>query len=612
MTEPVEVNEKKDRVNDRGGHSAGGRLCPVALDNLKVSNKDHQTGPWSRKEIALERPLCRRPCVPMVDAAGPEDCTGTSGFLVPFPTARPRTQRTRRAVSESPEADPPQRRCDPAAAEQPEMVAFPDPAKEEEASGVYRIAGLPVLVAPYLGPDAAKAPGPQLTPAGSFVALIAPPRDADEEAPQPSPQPPPPAGEERWFHIALQVAVPFVLGGMGTIAAGVILGVVEKWEVFSDIRALFILVPALQGLKGNLDTCLASRLSTQANKGNMVSLREVKKLVIGNIALVQVQAIVAAIVVSIFALSVTAVMSGEFKPNDALLLSAASLMTATSSCFFLDLVLISVIIVSYRNKMNPDNVATPFAASIGDVICLTLFSQIATLLYGIHDTHWWILATVIGSYLVVLPFWIWVVLRNDYTRPVLKSGWVPVLSALFISGMGGLVLDEVVDKFKGYVVFQPIVNGIGGNLVSVQASRISTYLHVTKPSQMGFIPPQTRLWASPWAALFKGLPSARTARILIAMAVLGQSLFVIIADLIHSSTFTIQAPFFFTYLVVSTLQVTILLYVAHHVVHLMWKLKTDPDNSSIPYLTALGDLIGSCLLGLGFLFLQTIHCEYSG
>lgn len=68
--------------------------------------------------------------------------------------------------------------------------------------------------------------------------------------------------------------------------------------------------------------------------------------------------------------------------------------------------------------------------------------------------------------------------------------------------MGGLVLDKAVDSFPGYVVFQPIINGIGGNLVSVQSSRISTMLHQT--SLPGVIPPHTKLWASPWKALFKG------------------------------------------------------------------------------------------------------------
>ena len=42
------------------------------------------------------------------------------------------------------------------------------------------------------------------------------------------------------------------------------------------------------GLKGNLDMCLASRLSTQANLGNMDSKKELLKMILGNIGLVQV------------------------------------------------------------------------------------------------------------------------------------------------------------------------------------------------------------------------------------------------------------------------------------------------------------------------------------
>ena len=46
-----------------------------------------------------------------------------------------------------------------------------------------------------------------------------------------------------------------------------------------------------------------------------------------------------------------------------------------------------------------------------------------------------------------------------------------------ISSLGGLILDKAVNKFHGIAVFQPVFNGVGGNLVAVQASRISTYLH---------------------------------------------------------------------------------------------------------------------------------------
>lgn len=95
-------------------------------------------------------------------------------------------------------------------------------------------------------------------------------------------------------------------------------------------------MPSLLGLKGNLDMCLASRLCTQANLGNMHGCREIVKMIIGNLALVQIQATVAAIIVSIFATSAHAAMTGgDFLWDHALLVTASSVCTATSSCFFL-------------------------------------------------------------------------------------------------------------------------------------------------------------------------------------------------------------------------------------------------------------------------------------
>ena len=38
----------------------------------------------------------------------------------------------------------------------------------------------------------------------------------------------------------------------------------------------------------------------------------------------------------------------------------------------------------------------------------------------------------------------------------------------------------------------------------------------------------------------------------------------------------------------------------------MWVRHVDPDNSAIPYLTALGDLLGTALLAIAFLVLFSI------
>lgn len=46
-----------------------------------------------------------------------------------------------------------------------------------------------------------------------------------------------------------------------------------------------------------------------------------------------------------------------------------------------DFVLVAVILLSNKLKMNPDNLATPLAASIGDVVSISLLSFIASLLF---------------------------------------------------------------------------------------------------------------------------------------------------------------------------------------------------------------------------------------
>ncbi|TGZ47869.1 Solute carrier family 41 member 2 [Temnothorax longispinosus] len=392
----------------------------------------------------------------------------------------------------------------------------------------------------------------------------------------------------------------------------------EKWyhtlmqnmPAFVEVPQLLILTTSLQGLKGNLDMCLASRLSTQANLGNMNSRREIVKMIVGNIALVQIQAIVAAVCLSLFGMGVGGINGNGFEWNHALMLAVSCMCTATSSCFILDFVLIAVIMISYRFKMNPDNLATPLAASIGDVVSISILSFVASEFYNrLVFNQVWVLYVVIGLFIVVLlPIWILIVLKNKYTRTVLRSGWVPILSALLISGGGGLVLERSIDSFKGSEVFQPVINGIGGNLVSVQASRMSTMLH--QSAIMGILPSYGKIWVFPWTALLVGTPYAKTARLLLSMAVPGQLIFVFIADALNPGDCKLHTYFVISYLVVSLIQVMILLYVAHIIIHAMWRFKIDPDNSAIPYLTALGDLSGSLLLAAAFAVIYAINQPY--
>jgi len=68
----------------------------------------------------------------------------------------------------------------------------------------------------------------------------------------------------------------------------------------------------------------------------------------------------------------------------------------------------------------------------------------------------------------------------------------------------GLILDLVVARSPGVAIFQPAVNGVAGNLVAIQASKLSTYLH--QVCVMGKLPENSRICLSPIAVFFsKGI-----------------------------------------------------------------------------------------------------------
>ncbi|CAG2104877.1 unnamed protein product, partial [Medioppia subpectinata] len=271
--------------------------------------------------------------------------------------------------------------------------------------------------------------------------------------------------DETLLSLYFQVFVPFLIAGFGTVGAGLVLDYVQHWEVFRQVTEVFILVPALLGLKGNLEMTLASRLSTQANLGRIDSGREQWLIASGNIALIQCQATIVAFLAAIFAITMDWLPEGEFNFSHAILLCASSLLTASIASFLLGLLMIVVVIVSHKCHINPDNVATPIAASLGDLTTLALFAQFSDILYYTVDTNPWLSCMVCVVFLLLVPVWCYIAKNNKYTREVLYNGWTPVISAMAISSIGGCILDFAVSRFKGIAVFQPVINGVGGNLV---------------------------------------------------------------------------------------------------------------------------------------------------
>ncbi|XP_050682289.1 solute carrier family 41 member 1-like [Leptidea sinapis] len=390
-------------------------------------------------------------------------------------------------------------------------------------------------------------------------------------------------GKENSWIAGVQMFVSFLLAGFGMVAASLLLDVVQHWDVFVQVPEVYILVPALLGLKGNLEMTLASRMSTHAHLGHLD--KHLKPLVVGNLCLIQCQAVLVGFLAAMAAVAMGWIPRGEFDIHHAMLLCASSVLTASLASFVLGLIMIGVIVVSKKVNINPDNIATPIAASLGDLTTLALLSWIASLLFKSLGTNILLPALLIIAGAVLVPACGYVAWKNNFTKQALDEGWIPVISGMVISSTGGLILGYTVSNYKGVAVFQLVINGIGGNMAAVHASRLSTLLHTGQKEKSVF---------------------SNTTKLLMLMVIPGQLIFVYTISYLKAGHTSVTPIFILIYMCAALLQVLLLLTISHYLVVWMWKLGLDPDNSAIPYLTALGDLLGTTLLGIAFHILFAI------
>ena len=158
------------------------------------------------------------------------------------------------------------------------------------------------------------------------------------------------------FQVFRQMFIPFTIAGFGSVFAGIVLNMVTKWEVFDEIPQLEIMVPAFLGLIGNIETTLASRLSTHANLGTLDTWSGLFSIMLGNILVVQCQSST----VGLFA-ALSSLLMSTFKSTTrnaitiekSLLLASGSVVASIISNTLLSTVISIVIVVSRKFRINP-------------------------------------------------------------------------------------------------------------------------------------------------------------------------------------------------------------------------------------------------------------------
>ncbi|KRZ94550.1 Solute carrier family 41 member 2 [Trichinella sp. T8] len=404
--------------------------------------------------------------------------------------------------------------------------------------------------------------------------------------------------------MAVQMFLPFLIAGLGTVGAGLVLDYVQHWMVFTKIPEMFILVPALLGLKGNLEMTLASRLSTMANMGLLDNQSERSALLVANLCLIETQANIISLFASFLAILLRWITNGEKLMlkylNSTIRAKTKNIRNSfrmNSSCE-ISLVMISVILLCRYFGINPDNVATPIAASLGDLVTLTLLAYIGSFYLLTIGSPTIVCSLIIFGLIALLPVCFLGSWKNKDTKEVVLNGFSPIICSMLISSIicalclfsgSGFILGRSVTQFKGIAVFQPIINGIGGNLVAIQASRISTYLH--KNEKLGKV-----------ASYLRGRQTANPFWVTAHHCRMGAG----VLRRSRTCVFCLDHQLSECGPHDAYVQVFILLYFCFVGVHMLWKWKMNPDDIAIPYLTALGDFLGTLLLYICFYIMSSL------
>ncbi|KAL3206866.1 hypothetical protein MRX96_039865 [Rhipicephalus microplus] len=372
---------------------------------------------------------------------------------------------------------------------------------------------------------------------------------------------------------ALQVFVPFILAGFGSTLAGILLDVVKDWPVYVIVHQIFVVIPPLLGLNGNLEQTLVARLSTQC------------------------QSTVATFLTCSLAVLKGLAIDGLWDSSHIAVLYAGALAAVNTASLFLSFVMSTVVVLSTKCDKNPDNIAPAIAASFGDLTTLFLLSGYSSLMLY----HPYLAPLVIALCLLLLPMWIVLARRNTVSREVLRVGWLPIIIALTVSSFGGYILDYAVIAYPPIALHLSSVNALGGNLAAVFSCSLSSYLNRVTP--LGDIPFGEHVCVGPLQMYYQGGEMANVAYVLVGVVVPGQTLFAVLSRILRFGKVSMTITFFAAYCGASLGQVLVLLYLARLIVYHLWNWGVDPDNAAIPCLTGCGDFLGTGFLTMAYALL---------
>ncbi|UCE73277.1 MAG: magnesium transporter [Methanomassiliicoccales archaeon] len=170
-----------------------------------------------------------------------------------------------------------------------------------------------------------------------------------------------------------------LLCGIGEVAAGALFG--HSADTLDLLPGLIVLVPALIGLRGNINTTLGSRLGSAAHMGLISSKNflndEMKENFKASIMLSVAMSFLAGLLAYL-----TSIAVGKSSVS-MLIIIAIAVLAGSIAGIILAFITMGIILFAFKRGLDPDNVTGPSLATVGDLITLACIFGVAILIGGI-------------------------------------------------------------------------------------------------------------------------------------------------------------------------------------------------------------------------------------
>jgi mgtE-like transporter len=161
-----------------------------------------------------------------------------------------------------------------------------------------------------------------------------------------------------------------ILCGIGGLFTGNILAIMSP--LFQSIPGLFIIVPGVIALRGNISTAFGSRLGSAYHLG-IISEHDMwndalKQNILGSIIL----STLVSLVLGVFAY-LTSIIFFMVTPHPLVLIGSV-LLAGVISGLMLTFLTVGIIYLVFKHGYDPDNITGPALSTVGDIITIfTLF-----------------------------------------------------------------------------------------------------------------------------------------------------------------------------------------------------------------------------------------------